>query len=436
MSSPRFSRQASAAILLLLVLSAAALVWMRQPSRQAPPAAASAPPSRALLLTGLIDHSLQRVATVSHTPPSAPARPPELAVMPFDAPAGDETLAALAEALCDAVLERLHRDEAPPASACNSARVAAQVGMSPAEVGRLLGVRSLLGGSLSRQDGQLRLQARLVAVADGREHWLHDALIAPDQVQQLPLQLVDRIMGRSPPPAAAASAAPAAPDVHTPPAAAYAAYLRALHLRRSGGHDNLVEARRLLDQALALAPDYPPAIVASIGLNSNLVALGMGSGAAVDAQVRQAAHQLQRVDPDGPQAAMVGSSAAVGQRRWADALLLLQRAAARHPQHAPLRHTQAGILMMMGYVRQGQAVARQVALLEPLNGSSHERLARAWSLLGDQARLHESAVLARELGWGAQVGSFFGLHALRQGDAAAAERHWVEGLSAARMPHD
>lgn len=443
MSSPRFSRQASAAILVLVVVSAAALVWLRQPAREAPPTAASAP-SRALLLTGLIDHSLQRVAAVSRTPPSAPARSPELAVMPFTTPAGDETLAALADALCDAVLERLARDEAPPASACNSARVAAQVGMSPAEVGRLLGVRSLLSGSLSREGAQLRLQARLIAAADGREHWSHDTQVGPDQVQLLPVQLADRITGRAPTPAAStSSAAPtaaastaAAPDVHSPPSAAYVLYLQALRLRRAGGRDNLLEARRLLDQALALAPDYPPAVVASIGLNSNLVGLGVGSGAAVDAQVRQAALQLLRVDPDGAQAALVGSSAAVGQRRWADALQLLQRGAARHPQHAPLLHTQAGILMMMGYVRQGQAVAHQVALLEPLNPSSHERLARAWSLLGEDTRLHDSAVLARELGWGPQAGSFFGWHALRQRNVAEAERHWIEGLTAARMPHD
>ncbi|HUG72938.1 MAG TPA: hypothetical protein VMK82_05890 [Steroidobacteraceae bacterium] len=428
MNSPNFNRNATAAVLVLVAFAAVGLVWLRQPAADAPPPAVSAP-TRAVMLTGLIDTSLQRVSNMQQSPSSAPPAQPVLAVMPFDAPADDGTLSAVADALCDAVLDRLQRDNGPTACACNSARIAAQVGMSPAEVGRLLGVRWLLTGTLSREGQQLRLRARLTATADGQELWTHDALFAPDRLQQLPQQLAQRVVGRAP---AVASEAPT--SVHSPPGPAYAQYLQALRLRRIGGRENLLEARRQLDEALALAPNYPPAIVASIGLNSNLLALGVGSGAAVDAQVRQAALHLRRVDPDGPQAALVGSSAAVGQRRWTEALQLLQHGAANHPQNATLLHTKAGILMMMGYLKQGQTVAHQVALLEPLNPSSHERLARAWSLLGDDARLHESAVLARELGWGPQAAGFFGQHSLRQRNAADAERHWAEGLAAAQLP--
>jgi TolB-like protein len=434
MTHLRFSRFATASILLLMAAAAAMLVWLRRPQDDPAPPAPS-PPNRAMVLTGLIDRSLKRTAATAQPAASVP---PVLALMPFSAPDQDETLAGIGEAMCEAILERLGPDGAPPTSACNSARVASQVGMSPTEIGRLLGVRSLLTGSLVRDGDRFKVRARMIAAADGRELWLHETTVAPDELHDLSTQLVQRIV--NPAAAGTTATAPAAPepgtDVRVPPGEAYALYIRALHQRRLGGREHALEARRLLDQALALAPDYPPALLASVALNSNLVALGVGSGADVDAQVRDVAQHLRRVNPDGPEAVMTGSSAAVGARQWSEALQLLDRGAAAYPQHTALKHTQAGVLMMMGYVRRSRDVAHQVALREPLNASSHERLARAYALLGDDAHLLEAATLARELGWKPQTAAFFGLLALRQANVSEAERVWHERLAAAQMPVD
>jgi len=425
MTHPRTSRRATLVILLLLGALAAVLAWwLRRPPPPGPP---PAPESRAMRLAGLVDAALQR--DPASAAPGGSASAPALAVLPFSAPPQDEALAAIAESLCDAVLEHLSRRASPPASACHSARVAAQTGIGPAEVARLLGVRSLLTGSLRREGELLLVQASLVDARDGREQWRHEASFSEQRLRELPLRLAERLADR-------ASAPPTPGDVRAPSGEAYSLFLQALHRHRRGGLDNLREARRLLDRTLAIAPDYPPAVRASIALDSNLVALGVGSGADVDALVRRAAERLLAVDPQGPEAALIASAAAVGARRWGEALQRLDDATTRHPNHAPLLHTQAGILLMMGYVQRGRQVAHEVALREPLNASSHERLARAWSLLGNDDRMHESASLARELGWTVQVAGFTAWHALRRGDAAAAEQAWREQLGAARLPND
>lgn len=491
MTHPRTSRRATTLILAALLAVAALLAWVGRPVTEAVAPSASAP-SRAMVLAGLVDGALRRDPAAPPGTVGSAARQPVLAVLPFTVPADDELLAGMGDALCDAVLEWLTGASAPAAAACNSARVAAQIGMVPAEVARLLGVGALLTGELQRDGVQVRVQARLVDARDGTEQWRLDASFAPTELHEMPRRLAARLHGveaatvvarsgaspvsAAPPstgepavtgsasastpsgssaprstvaastgtaPAPASPAPSAAPPstargagVRQPPAEAYALYLRAVHHQRRGGKEALQLARELLDRSLDLAPDYPPAVVASVALNSHLVSLGVGSGAAVDAQVRRAAAQLQRVDPEGPQAALVGAAAAVGAGQWVQALRLLDEGVARHPQHAPLLHTQAGVLLMMGYLRRAQQVALQVALREPLNASSHERLARAFSLLGDDARMHESATLAAELGWGSRVANFLAWHDLRQGRVDSAITRWREQLAAAGLPPD
>ncbi len=386
--------------------------------------------SRAQQLTRRLDAALLRVRSDAAAVPGAP----QFAVMPFDAPADDEELQGLAASLCDALLELMTRDGAPRGSACNSARVAAQVGMSPREVAGLLGVPALLSGSLARDGEGVRLEARLTASQGGAERWRHAASYSPAELIEMPRQLAQRLAATSA--GADHLAADAASAAAAPNGQAYGLFLRALHQQRRGDTESLQVARRLLDESLALAPDYAPAITASVSLNSNLAGVGLASGAAVDEQVREAAARLARVAPDSPQAALMGAAAAVGAQRWAEALRLLDDGVARHPQHMPLRHTQAGILLMMGYLQRGQQAAWVVAQREPLNGSSHERLARAWSLLGDNDRMQESAALAAELGWASRVRGFDAWHALRTGDLQTSERAWREQLDAVRLPAD
>lgn len=377
-----------------------------------------APPSRAQVLAASLDRALER---------GAPGTAPALAVLPFTAPPEDESLGQIGAVLCDAVLERLSRSRAVPAATCNAARVAVQVGLDQAQIAQLLGVRQLMHGSLARGGGSaLRLRAQLIEARSRTVLWQLDEEFDEARLQELPVRLVDRVVAAH---QAAQVARPAPIE-----AQAYRLYLQSLAQQQQGGRDNLLAARATLEQALALAPDYPPALITNVSLRGQLVALGVGTGAEVDALVRHTAERLQRIDPDGPQTLVLGATAALGERRWLDAYRQIEAAASHAPHYAAGLHTQAGLLMIMGYLDRARRVALQVARLEPLVSGSHERLARAHGLLGDDARMVESAALARDLGRGVTVGAFFGLAALRRGDAEAAEQGYMEALKAFGAP--
>ncbi|MBL8323431.1 MAG: hypothetical protein JNJ89_00580 [Rubrivivax sp.] len=429
-------------------LGAVAALWFVFSRQTPPPPSAAVATSPALALADRVQGALRRSAaagSASLLPASAPA----LAVLPFEAPEGDEVLSALAGSMCEALAEHLGRGELPAASACHSVRMARQIGLTPAETARLLGVRALLAGRVERDGDRVRVSARLLepaaapagaappsgweaAAQSARELWRHEASHDTQRLADLPVHLVRRIAEHD-----RGRAGTAVPGMPVPPGEAYALYLQAMQLqRRGGGVQALQRARALLDQALALAPEHPPMLMASVALNSQLVAHGVGSGAAVDAQVRETALTLQRVDPEGPQTASVNGGANVGRRQWQQAFEDLERAAARHPRHAPLLHTRGGILLMMGYLARGRESALRSALVEPLNASVHERLARAASLLGEDAAMREAAALTRELGRPAMAAPYEAWAALRGGDAAQAELHWREVLASARLPQD
>lgn len=455
----RRQRAFAGAVLLAAVLVVAALVlsW-RGVWRTAPaPSAAVEPPTRAQALADRVHGTLRRSTGAGRASwPAASA--PALAVLPFESPEGDPVLASLAESMCEALAEHLGRGDLPAATACPSVRMAREIGLGTAETARLLGVRALLAGRVERDGARVRVSARLLEPASAppgapprtaaggaggappvpagdRELWRHEASHDAARLAELPVQLVRRIAEHERERGAGGGAGTAA--VVAPPGEAYVLYLQALaEQRRGGGVEALRRARALLDQALALAPEHPPMLMMSVALNSQLAAHGVGSGAAVDAQVRELASMLQRVDPAGPQAASVGAAAEVGTRQWRAAYERLEEAAGRHPRHAPLLHTRGGVLLMMGYLARGREAVLRAALAEPLNASVHERLARAASLLGDDAAMREAAALTRELGRPLMAASFDAWAALRRGDATQAELHWREVLASAGLPQD
>lgn len=418
MGSLRLGRWVALGVLGLVAAAATLFVLLiaDTPAPQAPVAKVA----RGQALAASLDRSLERGA--------APVV--AVAVLPFAAPADDPDLVYLGEAMCEAVLGRLGRHPTLQATSCNSARVAVQAGVDMRQLAHLLGVERVLTGAIARSAaGGFQVRAQLIDPKSARELWRVDESFDEARLQELPVRLVERI-----------SASFAAADITQLPAPsngrAYRLYLQAVALTRRGGADNLRAARKLLDESLALVPEDPAALLASVSLSSQLVSVGVGKGSDVDAEVKRSAAILQRVDPNGPQTLILTASAAAGERRWRTAYEAIEAATASAPNFGPALHTQAGLLMMMGYVQRAQAVALRVARLEPLIASAHEPLARAYALLGDDERMADSAALARELGFGARVGNCEALGALRRGDAVRAERSWRESLQVAGLPHD
>lgn len=124
------------------------------------------------------------------------------------------------------------------------------------EIGRTLGVAHVLEGSVRKSGDRVRITAQLVKADDGFHLWsetfdrqLADIFAIQDEIagaiaNALQLTLVGRIAG--------------AGNLD-----AYQLYLQARPLIYTRNPQNLREARRLIDRALALDPHYAPALAAS-----------------------------------------------------------------------------------------------------------------------------------------------------------------------------
>lgn len=124
------------------------------------------------------------------------------------------------------------------------------------EIGRALGVAHVLEGSVRRSGDRLRITAQLVKADDGFHLWsetfdrqLSDVFAIQDEIAgsiagALQLTLVGHI-------------------AVTGNLDAYDLYLQSRPLVYSRKPQHLREARRLIDRALELDPDYPPALAAS-----------------------------------------------------------------------------------------------------------------------------------------------------------------------------
>jgi adenylate cyclase len=132
------------------------------------------------------------------------------------------------------------------------------------QVGRILGARYLLQGSVRRDDKLLRITAQLVDTASGKEIWaesydrpLTSVFALQDELtQKIVITLVSRI-----------DKSELARTLGKPPnsLAAYDYYLRGHALMGDMESENstaIVEARRLFEQALAVEPHYARAMQA------------------------------------------------------------------------------------------------------------------------------------------------------------------------------
>ncbi len=189
---------------------------------------------------------------------AAPAEPPSIAVLAFDNLSGDPEAETIADGIVEELTATLSRIRDFTVIARNSAYVYKGRAHDVREVGRALGVRYVVEGSVRKVGNQLRVTAQLIDAITGSHVWADGYRGAVDDVFALEDRIVEAVAGALRPSIRAAEIEQAKrkrPESR----AAYDLVLTALpHLWGLRRDDN-DEAIRLLDQAVALDPGYPRA---------------------------------------------------------------------------------------------------------------------------------------------------------------------------------
>jgi TolB-like protein/DNA-binding winged helix-turn-helix (wHTH) protein len=315
--------------------------------------------------------ALAGVALRTRTPeaaalPPVPSMPRSVAVLPLENLSGDANDEYLGDGLAESLINDLSRVNGLKVISRRSAFAFKATPTDPREVGRRLGVESILEGSVRRAGDEVRVEVRLVSTDDGRVLWAGDAAgrltgneldVEEALACEVAAGLRVSVCGEG---ARVASR-------YTRNAGAYRECLAGRYYWNKRSDSDLREAVRHFEAALAADPDYAPAYS---GLAETYAIMEANSNAAPGAVAAKGAAAARRaLELDDGQAgawAALGLLAANG-FDWAEADRCFGRALELNPGYASARQWHSGTLLVRGRFEEAEAELLRARETDPLS---------------------------------------------------------------------
>jgi adenylate cyclase len=198
---------------------------------------------------------------------------PSIAVMPFENMSGDHDQEYFADGMVEEIITALSRFKSLFVIARNSSFTFKGRAVDVKEVGRRLGVRYVLEGSVRKASGKIRITGQLIDAVTGAHIWadrferdLIDVFALQDEVTVAVVSAIQPKLFK----AGIAMAVRRRPENHT----AYDFFLRAMQQYYPLTREGLAEALRLAHRALELDPRFGS--VAALAGNCHMVNVVLG----------------------------------------------------------------------------------------------------------------------------------------------------------------
>ncbi|MFN0086124.1 MAG: winged helix-turn-helix domain-containing tetratricopeptide repeat protein [Blastocatellia bacterium] len=268
------------------------------------------------------------------------------------------------------------------------------------EIGRRLGVVTLLEGSLRRDEGGIRIAVRLINAEDGRVLWtgdfarpLKDIAVVQDEIGCSVAETLKTVLCRDLPHKAGPSGL-----------ASYDTYLKARDWRLKG---DALKAAEFYRQAVALDSNYA---LAWAGLAEAYSVMEMNSLTPPRESLpraREAAHKAIALDPSlaSPYASL-GSLAAFSDRHWETGERFLRQAIEMNPNYAVAHAWFGGILLAQGKFDEAEKEYARACALDPLHPGFVNNLAETYIYWRKPERGLEMAAKSLEIQPGNQWALF------------------------------
>jgi adenylate cyclase len=192
-------------------------------------------------------------------PPLALPDKPSIAVLPFQNMSGDPEQEYFADGMVEEIITQLSRIRWLFVIARNSSFTYKGRAIDLKQVGRELGVRYVLEGSVRKAGIRVRITAQLIEAATGAHLWADRFDGSLEEVFELQDKVASNVAGVIEPALQVAEIRRSA-DRPTNDLTAYDLYLRALSLMYSWERDDVVAAFDLLRQAVERDPHYGAAL--------------------------------------------------------------------------------------------------------------------------------------------------------------------------------
>ena len=314
-----------------------------------------------------------------------------LAVLPFRPLTATDRNESLELGMAETLIMRLNSPQLA-VSPLSSVRRYADPAQDAVLAGRTLGVDAVLEGHLQRDGDRLRVSARLMNVADGRQLWsdrydesFTDIFSVQDTIATkvwaaLTPELLDEV--------------PPTLRRYTEDAEAYQWYVSGRFYRQRGNEAGLREGLELFQRAVERDPDFALAYVGIADTYAILGVFGIVAPHDTFPQARQAVDRALELAPQlGEAYASLGHIKVQYEHDWAGAEQAYKRAIELNPNYAPARQMFGLYLSLSGRFDEGLEQMRHAQALEP---SSPLSGAMIGMLLNYQRRYDEAIDQLRE----------------------------------------
>jgi adenylate cyclase len=340
--------------------------------------------------------ALARSEVRSPVPAVARSEKPSIAVLPFANVSGDPEQNYFVDGITEDLTTDLARMQWLFVIASSSTQHYRSVAVDVKQVGRELGVRYLLDGSVRRHQDRLRINARLLDARSGAQLWAErydrdvaDVFALQDEIGRL----ICASVGLSVPDAELARVRQKHPRSLT----AWDRYLLALAAHRESSKEGFQRAVTLLSEAIALEPDFATAHARLAHAYVRAAHFGWaGSGASAIAQARDHARTALALDPQSALAldAMASVHSYLGE---VDAAAAAARSAlAIDPSISAAYGTLANALAFAGKADEAITVYEACRQLSPRDPDRSSALMGFCNALFVAARYDEAVVAARQ----------------------------------------
>lgn len=302
----------------------------------------------------------------AETPTQPLLNTPSIAVLPFANISADAENEYFCDGLAEELLNALVKIENLKVAARTSAFSFKGKNTNVAEVGRALNVNTVLEGSVRKSGNRVRITVQLVSASDGYHLWSerYDREMKDifDVQEEITLAVVGalkvKLLGKE---------KAAVLKRYTDNIEAYQLYLRGNYHLYKFTPDNLQQAIRYFDGAIAQDPDYALAytgLAAAYGIGTDF---GVESGAA---QMEANARKAITLDPTLAEAhAMLAAFSFWNKQEVAQAQDEFMRALKLNPNSVIVRHYYSWFLIAMARFEEAQEHLRRALELDPLSPS-------------------------------------------------------------------
>jgi TolB-like protein/Tfp pilus assembly protein PilF len=247
-----------------------------------------------------------------------------------------------------------------------------------AEIAQTLNVAHVLEGSVRKSGKQLRITAQLIRAADSTQLWsqtwdrpLDDVFAVQDEIAgAVVAQLKIKLLG-------------AAPTVQAVDPEAYALWLQARQLARQSNAGAYEQALALLQEAVAIDPDYAAAWHSIATVYTNQAGNALRPIDEAYAFARKAAARALAADPDFAQAhANLGWIALRYDGDLAAAARHFERALELAPAEATIQGNASAVLQALGRLEEVIAIRTFLVAQDPMNPQLRANLGVVYAAAG------------------------------------------------------